>query len=746
MADESAEPLLAGLRVVETSRSVAGAYAGRILADCGAEVILAEPEGGHPLRARGPLFAFLSAGKRPSAGDVDADVLIREWDDVPGPAPAGPVTVDISPWGSAGPWPGQGRPWTDFTLQAECGSLRLRGVPDSYPLMAGGRPAEWVAGALAATAALAGVRGGGTARADIPLLGVNAYVTNLFVDALSTLTGASREPVVMRRRLSPSVEPTADGWVGFNLASAQQLQDFMILIERPDLLEDQELSTHAGRYAREKEWTAAVHAWTTRHTTAEILERAALFRIPASPVHSGTTILRDPHVVARGFYVDDATGTFKHPAVPFLFDGRRPQPASSVSSGGDPRPRPRTTGGLPLAGLRVLDLGTWWAGSFTATLLASLGADVIKVESTRRIDGARVLGGDPSAEQWWERGYFFLGINHNKRAVTLDLTQPEGLDVLKTMIAGADVLLENFAPRVMENLGLDWDGVRALNPSIVMLRMPAFGLTGPLRDRVGYAQTVEQYSGLCWVTGYPDGPPVNPSGPADPMGGANAAAALLAALHRRAATGQGMLVEAPLAEAALTMAAEQVIEATATGVVPGRAGNHAPGFAPQGVYRCEGSESWLAISVATDAQWAALRAITGLPRWHEDASLATYDGRKAQEDLLDRELQDWASTRRAEQTAEELLRAGVPAAVAADPRFIHDHPQLGWMFEEVGHPVAGKIRLPVVPFAYDGVASWSVLPPPTLGRDNREVLSEVAGLSPAEIDDLIARGICGTHP
>ncbi|GIH73599.1 CoA transferase [Planobispora longispora] len=692
---------MAGLRVAEDSRTIAGAYAGKLFADCGAEVF-----------TTGRLDGFLSYGKRVVSSLPPADVLIRETDE---PADA-PITVDISPYGRGGPR----RPWTDFTLQAESGSLRLRGLPDSYPLMAGGRPAEWVAGALAAGGALAAVLGGQSAHVDVALLDVHAYVTNLFVDAAAALRGDSREPAILRHRLSPSVEPTLDGWVGFNLASAQNLQDFMILIERPDLLADEELTTHYGRYRRAEEWNEIVQSWTRRHTTAHILEQAALLRIPCSPVHSATTVVNDPHMIERGFFREG------RPDVPFLIDGRRPRP------GGPPlRHRETKTGQRPLSGLRVLDLGTWWAGSFAATLLGSLGADVLKVESTRRVDGARLLNGDPRQELWWERGPFYLGANHNKKGITLDLTDPEGLSLLKRLIAESDVLLENFAPRVLDNLGLDWEGVHALNPALVMLRMPAFGLTGPLRERVGYAQTVEQYSGLCWTTGYPGGPPTNPSGPSDPMGGANAVFALLAALR----LGRGVLVEAPLVEAAITMAT-----GSAESSVEGRIGNRTPGIAPQGAYPCAGTESWVAISVMTDDQWASLRDLAKLPRWLTDSDLDRLAGREAQHDLMDRELAEWTAGQDAGELVAALRERDIPAAELADPRFIHE--SLTRLFEEVDHPVTGPIRLPVVPYRYSGIERWSYLPPPTLGQHNAEVLD----LTPDQVEALATRGVIGTRP
>ncbi|WP_433755637.1 CoA transferase [Nocardia sp. CA-135398] len=771
--------LLAGLRVLEVSRSIAGAYAGKLFADVGAEVLLAEPTDGHPLRGRGepgtdaPLFGFLAAGKtvtRMSWPELaaDADVVILESETRPDAELLNrlamrAVVIAITPWGLTGPWAEADRPWTQFTIEAEGGSLSNRGEPGSYPVALGGNETLWVAGALAATAglgALAGLeRDGRGELVDLSLLEVTTYSATMFADVSATVSEAMRIPNVLRRRLLPSVEPAADGWVGFNLASAQNLEDFLILIERPDWLDDEGIKTHQGRYARGKEFSAAVHAWTKRHTVAEIVEIAAAFRIPCAPVHSAKTILDDPQVVSRGFYVEDASGRFRHPAVPFLFDGQRPSPAHAPETVADKGFTPATrvprddrefpqSEALPLAGIRVIDLGNWWVGSLVGTLLGSLGADVIKIESVRRVDGARMLGGTiTDAPDWWEYGWVNLGANHNKRDVTLDLTDPEGLELVKRLIADADVLLENFAPRVLDNVGLDWDSVRALNPRIVMLRMPAFGLDGPRRDMVGYAQTVEQYSGMCWRTGYPDGEPMNPSGPADPMGGSNAAFALLVALRERNRTGRGMLVESPLVEAALTMTAEQVVEWTANGTLLERDGNHAKGRAPQGVYAAKGVEQWLALSVVTDEQWRKLMSYTGIQSW-DDSALATAAGRWEQRSRLDRDLSAWAAGRHAATTAAELVSNGIPAAHVVDQRYVHAHPQItarGY-FEDIDHPVHGTIPLPVLPFRFGRIPRWSRLAPPTVGQHNVEVLEKELGLSRARIDELTERGLIGYRP
>jgi crotonobetainyl-CoA:carnitine CoA-transferase CaiB-like acyl-CoA transferase len=277
--------------------------------------------------------------------------------------------------------------------------------------------------------------------------------------------------------------------------------------------------------------------------------------------------------------------------------------------------------------------------------------------------------------------------------------------------------------------------------------MPAFGLTGPRRDMVGYAQTVEQYSGMCWRTGYPDGTPLNPSGPADPMGGSNATFALLAALRHRERTGRGMLVEAPLVEAALTMTAEQVVQWTANRTLLERDGNHAPGHSPQGVYAGAGTEQWLAISVVSDEQWQALSAYAGIAGW-DDETLATPAGRWEQRNRLDDDLATWAVGRDVATTADDLLALGVPAAHVVDQRYVHASPQIAarGYFEDIDHPVHGRIPIPVLPFRFGRIARWSQLPPPTVGEHNDEVLEKELGLSRQRVQELTDRGIIGTRP
>jgi crotonobetainyl-CoA:carnitine CoA-transferase CaiB-like acyl-CoA transferase len=355
----------------------------------------------------------------------------------------------------------------------------------------------------------------------------------------------------------------------------------------------------------------------------------------------------------------------------------------------------------------------------------------------------------PSVDHWWEWAPVFNGANAGKRGVTLDMTRPEGLALAKRLVARADAVVENFSPRVMEGFGLDWDAVAAANPRAIMVRMPAFGLSGPWRDRTGFAQTMEQVSGMAWITGLADGPPLIPRGTCDPMAGMHAVLALLVALDERDWTGTGTMVEMTMVEAALNAAAEQVVERSAYGAVLHRDGNRGPAAAPQGVYACRGQEQWVALAAATDEQWLGLRRALGDPDWAGDPALAGATGRRGAHDRLDEELARWCADHDRDQLVELLADHGVPAAPVLAPREIAFNPQMRarGFFETIEHPVVGTHALPGLPFRLsERRAGWLRLPPPTLGQHNEEVLRDVLGLGGDEIEALRSDGIIGDRP
>jgi crotonobetainyl-CoA:carnitine CoA-transferase CaiB-like acyl-CoA transferase len=784
---------LRDLRVIDLSTGIAGGYTTKLFCDAGADVVKVEPPGGDPLRhftasgrdlagRDGPLFQFLTAGKRSVVGSPgqshveslvrDAHLVVESFaSDEFGAARhvvehPGLVVLSITPFGRTGPY--AGRPATEFTVQAESGSIATRGLQSQPPIMAGGRTTEWVGGTFAAVAALAAVRRarerGLGEHVDFSLLEVMNIAGTMYTDLLNSMLGRPNVAGTPARSIElPSIEPTLDGWVGFNTNSRQQYRDFLLLIERTDLLEDDELAKITGRWARMDEWNAAVRAFTTQHTTAEIVERAALLRIPVAPVNDGRSVKEHEHFAARGVFVKNPSGGFLQPRPPYRIDDRdpplpRPSPRLGEHDHGvDPPELPRRTwrearpgDELPLAGVRVLDATAWWAGPSATWMLAVLGAEVIHLEAVQRPDGMRMTGGALIGHMpsWWEYSHIFLSANTNKRGLTLNLADARGLALAKRVIAKCDVFVENFSPRVIEQFGLDWNSIHALSPKTILVRMPAFGLSGPWRDHVGFAQTMEQISGLAWLTGHPHDQPRIQRGPCDPLAGTHAAFATLVALAERDRTGTGHLVECAMVEGALNAAAEQIVEHGAHDVVLQREGNRAPHAAPQNLYACRGREQWLALAIESDAQWRALVACLGDPDWAKDQDLAHHAGRRARHDQLDAELARWAAGRELDPTVAELLAAGVPAAPVVDPRTTHRHPQLAarGFYEVLTHPVVGTHPVCAPPFRYRSVARWLQSPAPTLGEHNREVLGGLLGLSEPEIEELESAQVIGTRP
>jgi len=791
---------LAGLRIVDLSTEIAGPYCSKMLVDGGANVIKVEPPGGDPLRrwtasgtalppgTDGALFQHLNASKRSVVADpatstgrqfvldlvATADLVIESFS--PGTLAQLGLTlgvlqrhnpavslVSISPWGSTGPW--AQRAATEFTLQAATGSTDFRCPPGRTPVAAGGRIGEWVAGTFAAAGALCAWRAARqTGRGQHVDVSVFESMLLSFLSYFDIAGQWGMGP--LRRGVEvPSVEPALDGWVGFSPQTGQQWKDFCLLIQQPQLAEEEQYFNGWARAVGLPVLRPLIHQWTRQHTVEEIIDRATALRIPVAPVGNGQNIPHMDHFVARDVF-GIGPGGFVRPRPPYqltrtvlrpfghaprldedradvLAELRHARPAVAPTNGAPAR-APAT---LPLAGLRVIDLTAFWAGPFGGGYLADMGADVIKVESIQRPDGMRFVAGIPR-EPMWEWSPVFAGANPGKRDVTLDLTDPEGRALLARLIRSADVVMENFSVRVLEHFGLSWDAIHTLNPRTIMVRMPAFGLDGPWRDRIGFAPTVEQVSGMAWMTGYED-MPLTVRSPADPVSGLNAVFAVLLALEDRRRTGVGQLIEVPLVEAALNLGAEQVIEYSAYGTLLTRQGNRGPHAAPQGVYPCAERDEYVAIAVATDGQWQALCALMGNPAWAQAASLCTATGRRAAHDMIDARVAEWLATLPQDVAVEQLLNAGVPAQALINAIAVAPNPQLEHrrFFQVMVHPVTGETRYPGLPMAFSALdRDLHRRPPPTLGQHNDEILGSELRLSPEELRNLRARKIIGERP
>jgi crotonobetainyl-CoA:carnitine CoA-transferase CaiB-like acyl-CoA transferase len=763
--------------VVDASRGLAGAFCAKQLVDAGAEVVKVEPPGGAPLRRwslsggvgpdeDGPLFRFLAASTRSVIGDdariealaSEADVVID--DGPPGHLAAlrdrhpGLVVTTITPFGTAGPRAGQAA--TEFTLQGWCGSILSRGTLDRAPLQAGGRIGEWASGIAAAAGTLGALRvarrTGQGEHVDVAMLEVMSIMLVLYPFLFGAFMGWPDTPPD-RAVETPGCERTADGWVGFCCNTMEQSAAFWQLVGLPELAEVPELLRAASR-ALDRENVVPLFEDNLRsRTTADILDEAVRLRIPAVPVGTSAALEENEHLVERGAYVDNPHG-FRQPRVPYRIDdlARRPPGPAPGAGAHDASPwaaprlesvTPVTPRQRPMSGLRVLDLTTWLAGPIASHTFAGLGADVIKVESPTRFDNMRLAATKRySYDSWWEYAPLFHGVNAGKRDVAIDLSHADGQRLARNLVAQCDVLIENGTPRVLDQLGLGWDVVHELNPRTVVVRMPAFGLAGPWRDRPGFAQSMEQLSGMATLTGYPDGPPINPRGPCDAIQAMQAVIATLVGLEARDRDGVGILVEIPMVETTLAVVAESQLEHEVFGVDATRAGNRGPTAAPQGLYACKGDEQWLAMAVENDEQWRGLRTALG---WDDDPDLASAAGRRAAHDELDRRLQVWAADQDRDEAVALLLAHDVPAAPAVDGRFLHFDEQLvaRGFFDEVEHPFVGRYGTPSLPFRFASVDRWFEQAAPTLGQHNDEVLGTLAGADAAERARLRAEGIIG---
>ena len=747
---------LRGLRALQVGSGIEVAYCTKILADAGADVVFVEPSEGHPLRHRSvtgadlagrssPLFEYLHCTKRgvrePETDLSDllgrCDVVVIDrldegWDRLHRRFPHLTAVV-VSPFGTGGPW--SSRPVSDLTLQAASGGMAPRGAPGRPPLMVGGDPSYWFAGSVAAVSLL-GVLGRLRETGVGELIDVSMLETTHLEHGMHPVTFnsmAGRPFQTSRGVPVPGIEPTADGWVGFFVITGQQWLDFCALIGRPEWQQDESLFIAVERRLRADQLLGAIRDWTRQRTTDEIVETASLMRIPVAPIGSGETVTGIDHFIAEEWFVNHPDG-FVQPRRPYRF-GREPigapipaqSPIDARGLGWEPRPHPdpgrSAARELPLNGVRVADFTGFWAGPMASGILAGFGADVIHIEGPKRPDGIRMNTIRPMSEpQWWEWSPLFCGANTNKRGLTLDLSTPAGHQAALRLLGTCDVMFENFSPRVVEQLGLGPDAVLGANPRIVMVRMPAFGLEGPWRDRVGFAQTIEQSCGLAFLTGYEGEAPVIPNGMCDPLAGVHGAIAALVGLAERDRGGVGLVVEAPMVGAGLAVAAEQVLEYSAFGRLQRSAGNSSP-LMQQGVFPCAGQDEWVGVSMPDQKAHRAVHEIVG----------GSGPG----------DLEQWCASRSAEDAAETLQLRGVPAARVYWAHQVLDSPQLHHrgFFEQLDHPLCGPHTCISWPARFSGGPhAWNRAASPTMGQHNDEILEEL-GFAPAEIGLMRRQGV-----
>ena len=798
--NSGAPRLLEGYRALDlTDRK--GQMCGRFLADLGVEVLKIEPPGGDPARRLPPFvgetslaFAHLNANKRtleldlqtPEGRDrlrglaAEADILIEsgapgwlaglelDYDRLREFNP-GLVMASVTGFGQWGPH--SGLAYNDLVVFAMCGLMSISGDPDAPPCVPPETQAYYFGSLVAALGIVAALhrreRTGAGDWIDVSMqeaLATQEHMVRLYANEqeIHTRAGSQHQHVAPAR-----IFPCRDGYA-YMYVSRQHWQRFLdIWPGHPEEFDAPEYLNNLFRRSHADVINPAVSEFTRQYSMDELTHRLQSNRIPCLPVNRPLGFLRDPHVEGRHFvqevrYPDGSSLT--QPALPCLFSGSRPevlpprpvgQDGSEVWSSARKRDPAASDGspsaaaapaeagadgqGLPLQGMRVLSFDHVLAGPFGMMLLADLGAEVLKVESAKGgLDPFRFFGtgDDPNASPR------FLEFNRNKRSVTVNLKHPDGPGLIRELARHCDLVLDNFAARVMPGLGLDYEHLVEQKPDIVTLRMPGLGATGPKKDSLTLGTIITGFTGFTWL--WNESAEVNPpvgSGTVLPDYVSGVVAAILSVavtLYRRR-TGRGMAMDLAQAEAAAFLIGTAMIQAANTDTEPVAVGNRSPYHAPYGIYACKGDDRWCVIATEDEAQWDRLAAAIGRPELPGDPRFGSVEDRVRNRAELDAVIEDWTRTRDCHEVMRLLQAEGIPCGAVqngADLVMNDPHLQARDFLGTHDNPRFGRLTLPCLPIRFtrsDMTQDWAF---PDLGRDTDRTLRDVLGYDDARIRQL----------
>ena len=693
------------------------------------------------------------------------------------------VTLSLTPFGLTGPladWKGHDLNAYHFSA---CGS-RYCGRPDAEPLEHGTFSADFFAGYAAAAWGLACLHGrarsGGGQHLDV----ASAEVLGaLFVGALN-VGGYAQDGRFDRRTggagmglAAPAgILPCRDGHVLLIALEKAQWRGLRAAMgdpewARPELFDDM---WERGRNA-DLLYTL-LGEWTRDLDKEEIMAACQAHGCPATAVYTMADLADHPHLVARNAIVEiehpalgrvrtlgapirlpDCPGGPRTPA-PLLGQhagaGFTPQsalaekviirasPAEDAEAAGRAATDDRA---LPLAGLRVANFGWGLVGPTAGQLLAFLGAEVIKIESRARPDIQRTIppfhAGVPDPDRSIQNHAFWAG----NRSVSLNLKTEEGRALAKQLVARSDVVIENFGHGVMERFGLGYSALREVVPELIFASLASTGQSGPLAGLRTYGNSLASLSGLDSLTGYADGKlQAMENAYADPLGGVIGALAILLALHHRDRSGRGQHIDYAQLEGTMQLVGPMFLDYTINGRIAGPIGNRHPvgAMAPHGVFPCLGEDRWIAIAVATDAEWQALASALGDEAWARDPGLAERAGRVARIEPLHSKLGAWTRHFDRDALAARLQGLGVAASPVCDVSDLLDHPhyRARQTFIEVEHPLGFRETI------YGAYVKCSrtrpdIRPGPAIGQDNDFVFRELIGLSAARYHELVERRV-----
>ncbi len=503
------------------------------------------------------------------------------------------------------------------------------------------------------------------------------------------------------------------------------------------------------------------------HTKDELLKLAVENRFQLGPCNNAADVLKHPQLEARKFWKEieyPGIGKLKYPGGAVVttqgYVGPR-QRAPRIGEHNDeiiknldarkPAEKPKTPDNKrPFEGVKLIQLCWAGVGVYTCNYLSHYGATTIRVETSTRPDPVRLFApfaptNQPGEPVGLERSAFF-SITHTapEMDIALNFKHPEALELFKKLVKWADVVAEGFPAGVMDRLGLDYEGLKKINPEIIMFRTCGYGHTGPMADQPGFGSILTAVTMMDTMVGWPDRPPVPPSTYyTDQLSPMYATMSIMAALDYKRRTGKGQYIDHSQIETGLNYMTPLILDYQVNGRELQARGNKSDSAAPHGIYRCKGNDRWIAIAVESDDEWQGFVKAIGSQRWTQSRKYARAADRVKYSDELDRLVEGWTVNYPPEAIEEMLQQAGIGAGTVASARDINEDPQMNYyhFYREMEHPYVGKLRYyhpaPIKLSAVEAAVQRPVL----LGEHTERICREILGMSQSEVDGLKEKGV-----
>ena len=777
-----------GIKVLDLSTRLSGAWAARLFGDFGAEVLLPETADGHFTRNRAPFFdvggvnksllhEYVNWNKTSTCADEGhVAELISAADIVVTTRPSDSIEhldiqsihLSITPHGLSGPW--SAIDGNDLTHSANSGWAMINKFEEEEPLQLPHNQPSFISGVAGFIAAAAALFRGSREQIDVSELESTALtcvpwaILGLFLGDDSFRYGPNRR---RKRGNSGPLWKTKDGLINYGYGDWQQWQNALHFLNLPELAEDPEYISAWGRHQKNKiPVIEGLEKSALTRNKWDVFHGLAKFRCISGVVQDAKDLCHSEQLKARDFLLEikqqDKTLTScgaisKLSETPWCLNQPAPE-QDSLTYGFTTEAETyekQSMASKPLEGIRVLCFTQAWAGTFATHILACLGADVVQIETVKRPDvwrgaGAPIPDGikNPGIRQSpLNTNGMYNSVNLNKRAITLDVTTNKGKEMFWDLIKNFDILVDNFSPHVMSNWGVSLESLRCVRPDIIFASISGYGRQGPLAEYPANGATTEPMAGFSSIHGYEGDPGLNTGGLIpDPISGYYLTAAILVAINHRKHTGIGQRIDASMMESVAVQLGDAVMDYSANGKIRKPAGNTNPDVELQGIFETVDGQ-WLALTVDTDESFRSLCQFLELDTLLDDKRFEGPESRQNNKKDLREILKDAFLDRFQSNQLEKLQSRGITAAICGDFLDIYREPNKQFLtrrfMQAVKHREAGEHLLPTMPWILKNTKSSEHLPPPCFGEHSQEVFEEELGINEAEYVELVRLGISG---